>query len=89
MLRFFDAVYTSHDLGHAKEDQPFWESLRAREGFDPARTMFIDDNLEVLASAAKFGVQHLVAVARPDTRHPAREVQDYDSVDGVAHLLTY
>ena len=89
VLRFFDEVYTSHDLGHAKEDQPFWQMLRKKEGFDPARTMFIDDNLDVLASAAKYGVEHLVAVAKPDTRHPARDVTDYHAVDGVAHLLTY
>lgn len=89
VLRFFDAVYTSHDLGAAKEDQPFWQSLQAKEGFDKTRTMFIDDNLAVLASAKRFGVQHLVAVAQPDTRVPARQVRNYHSIEGVANLLTY
>lgn len=85
--RFFDAIYTSHDLGHPKEDQPFWESLRLREGFDPERTMFVDDNLTVLASARRFGIRNLVAVAQPETAGPVREVSDYRSVNRVASLI--
>ncbi len=86
--RFFDAIYTSHDLGHPKEDQPFWESLRSREEFDPARTMFVDDNISVLGSARRFGIRYLVAVAQPETTGPVREVSDYPSVDRVASLIT-
>jgi len=85
--RFFDAIYTSHDLGHPKEDQPFWESLQEREDFDPARTLFVDDNLTVLESARTFGIQNLVAVAQPETSGPAREVEDFESVDRIANLL--
>lgn len=85
--RFFDAIYTSHDLGHPKEDQPFWESLRSREGFDPERTMFVDDNLTVLASARRFGIRNLVAVAQPETAGPVREVSDYRSVNRIASLI--
>jgi len=85
--RFFDEIYLSHDLGHPKEDQPFWESLQARENFDPARTMFVDDNLAVLRSARTFGIAHLVAVTRPESAGPAREVTGFRGVDRVADLL--
>ena len=87
LKRFFDEVYLSHDLGHPKEDQPFWESLQAEEKFDPARTMFMDDNLSVLKSAQTFGIEHLVAVARPEASGPAREVKGFPSVDRVANVL--
>ena len=87
LQRFFDRVYLSHDLGHPKEDQPFWESLQAEENFDPARTMFVDDNLSVLKSAQTFGIEHLVAVARPETKGPARDVPGFRSVDRVANVL--
>jgi len=85
--RFFDGIYLSHDLGHPKEDQPFWESLKDREDFDPARTMFVDDNIAVLQSARTFGIRHLVAVTRPEAAGPAREVSGYECVDRVANLL--
>jgi GMP/IMP 5'-nucleotidase len=85
--RFFDEIYLSHDLGHPKEDQPFWESLQVRENFDPARTMFVDDNLAVLRSARTFGIEHVVAVTRPESGGPARDMADFRSVDGVADVL--
>ena len=85
--RFFDAIYTAHDLGHPKEDQPFWESLQEHEEFDPARTLFVDDNLTVLESARTFGIRNLVAVAQPEATGPAREVTEFESVDRIASLL--
>lgn len=87
VTRFFDEVYTSHDLGHPKEEQAFWHSLHAIESFDPTRTLFVDDNLSVLDSARTFGVRHLVAVALPDTSESARAVNGYASVERVASLL--
>jgi len=87
VTRFFDAVYTSHDLGHPKEDQPFWQSLRHIEDFDPDCTLFVDDNLSVLDSAGTFGLRNLVAVSHPDTSEPVRDVEGYASVERVASLL--
>lgn len=84
---YFDRVYTSHEFGHPKEDQPFWESLREAEGFDPATTLFVDDNHDVLESAATFGIDMLVAVTRPDTSEPAKDSRQYTGVEAVADML--
>ena len=84
---FFDAIYTSHELGHAKEDQPFWQALHAAERFDPETTLFIDDNPAVLESARTFGVGKLLQISRPDSRHPARANSGFPTVEGVASLF--
>ena len=84
---YFDDIYTSHALGHAKEDQPFWEALAEKEGFDPARTVFVDDNVAVLRSARDFGVEMLLHITRPDSRRPARHHDDFVGIEGVG-LLT-
>lgn len=86
VTRFFDVIVTSHDLGHAKEDQPFWHQLQEQQEFDLSRTMFIDDNLAVLDSAATFGIRHLVAIEQPDTSAPSQTVDRYHSVHRVAQL---
>ncbi len=83
----FDRVYTSHEFGHPKEDQPFWQALRVEEGFDPSTTLFVDDNHDVLESAANFGIEMLVAVTRPDTSEPARDSRHYAGVEAVAELV--
>lgn len=83
---FFDQVYTSHDLGHPKEDQLFWQLLQEAEDFDPARTLFVDDNTSVLASARKFGFTNLLAVSKPASDRPGREISEFAAVAGVADI---
>ena len=87
VVEFFDEIYTSHDLGHAKEDQPFWQSLQEAENFDPGKTLFVDDNLEVLSSARQFGLQNLLAIARPVSHEPVREVEGFVAIQGVSDLM--
>lgn len=87
IVAFFDEVYTSHAIGHAKEDQPFWQKLKAAEGFDPDKTVFVDDNVSVLQSARTFGVTQLLHITRPDTRKPARQHAAFTGIEGVAELL--
>ena len=36
---YFDGIYTSHELGYAKEDQPFWHALQDQVDFDCAKTV--------------------------------------------------
>lgn len=85
---FFDAIYTSHELGHAKEDQPFWHALQEAEDFDRETTLFIDDNPSVLESARTFGIGRLLNITRPDTRRPPRENRDFPTIESVASLLS-
>lgn len=87
IVEFFDDVYTSHALGHAKEDQPFWHALMDVEDFDRGKTMFIDDNVSVLQSARDYGVEMLLHITQPDTLRPARHNEDFIGIGGVAELL--
>ncbi len=79
-------MYTSHALGAAKEDRPFWQALRDRESFDPARTVFIDDNIAVLQSARDFGVEMLLHVTRPDSRRDPKPHGEFVGIEGVGEL---
>jgi putative hydrolase of the HAD superfamily len=88
ITEFFDAIYTSHELGHAKEDLPFWHALHEAEGFDREKTLFIDDNPSVLESARTFGISMLLNITRPDTRWPAREHRGFPVIESVASLVS-
>ena len=87
IVEYFDDVYTSHALGHAKEDQPFWHALMDVEDFNRGKTMFIDDNVSVLQSARDYGVEMLLQITQPDTLRPARHNEDFIGIGGVAELL--
>ena len=84
---FLDEVHSSHDYGHAKESQSFWEALREEVDFDPATTLFVDDNPHVLQSASDYGLERLVRVTRPDSRDAAKDCSVFRTVEKVADML--
>jgi putative hydrolase of the HAD superfamily len=88
VVDYFDEIYTSHDIGHAKEDQPFWEAVQETESFDPGSTLFVDDNVSVLRSAQQFGVEMLLTVTRPDTTAPIKDDSEFAGVESLADLLS-
>lgn len=83
----FDVIITAHELGLPKEDPAFWRRLQQREPFDPARSVLIDDSLPVLDSARSYGIRHLVAIVRPDTKQPPKDTADYPAIGSFAQIL--
>lgn len=73
---YFDALISSHDYGHAKEEQAFWHALRQQHHFDPARTLLVDDSLPVLHAGRLYGLGHLASILQPDSSLPARADTD-------------
>lgn len=63
-----DIIISSHEFNQPKEAQEFWQALQAREHFDPARTLFIDDTARILESAKTFGIKHLIGIHQPDSQ---------------------
>ena len=84
---FFDGIICSHDLGLAKEQPGFWPLLQQRQAFAKESTLFVDDNLAVLESARQFGIGHLVAVAKPDSRQPKREIAGFLAIEDFRALM--
>lgn len=84
----FDAVYSSHHFGYPKEAQDFWQALSVAERFDPATTLFVDDTVRVLDSAATFGVGMLVEITYPDTTAEAREMATHSGVRALGDLVS-
>lgn len=84
---YLDAIVSSQDVGAAKEDQAFWHALQEQEPFDPARTLFIDDNPRVLQSAQTYGIRHLLGIKRPDSQRPERELQAFTALGRFAEIF--
>ena len=87
LAHYFEHIVSSHDMQAPKEDALFWQRLRERHPFDPARSLFADDSLPVLNSARAFGIGQLVAMHHPDTTQPRRMFDEYFSVGRLGELL--
>ena len=87
LTNYVDACYSSHDMGHPKEQGGFWRGLRSEESFDPVSTLFVDDTMAVLASARRYGIGQVRQVIRPDSGQPARLAEAFVGVESVLDLL--
>ena len=83
---YFDTLYSTHEFGVSKESQSLWSKLQQKHGFENHSTLFIDDSISILDSAKKFGIEHLVAVANPDSKKGTREINDYPSITDFSQL---
>jgi HAD superfamily hydrolase (TIGR01509 family) len=84
---YFDRMINAHDLGLAKEHDGFWKSLHELEPFDPAHTLLIDDNLEVLSSAEHYGIKYLLAIRQPDSQADEVETQHFHAVHRFTEVM--
>lgn len=86
VLDYLDAAVTSHEFGAPKEDGKFWRAAVARFAFDPARSLFADDNSKMLEAASNAGIRWVYGVRHWDTKGSRREHFDHAAVDAVAEL---
>ncbi|MSQ67998.1 MAG: HAD family hydrolase [Gammaproteobacteria bacterium] len=83
---YFSAVHSSHDYGLPKEHPAFWPAFVAKVGFDPASSIFVDDNLTVLRAARAWGISESYGITRPSSTGSAREYPDFPAVDRLDEL---
>ena len=84
---FFDDIIISHDVGFAKEHAEFWRLLHQQHRFDKATTLLVDDSLAVLNTARAFGIAHIVAVSKPDTKQAKRNISDFLAIEDFRELM--
>jgi HAD superfamily hydrolase (TIGR01509 family) len=87
VLDLLDGAASSQEFGAPKEHAHFWQAARERFGYDPARSLFADDNARMLEAARHAGVRWVYGVRHWDTRGSRREHAEHPAVDGVIDLL--
>jgi len=85
--RYFDTLYSTHEFGVTKESQLLWKKLQEKHGFDLNNTLFVDDSIPILQSAEKYGFKHLLAIANPDSKLPAKTISEYPAITDYRVLL--
>ncbi|MCF1183372.1 GMP/IMP nucleotidase [Marichromatium gracile] len=83
----FEHIICAHDLGAVKETPGFWSRVQAIEPFDPTRTLFVDDNPQVLRAAHDYGFGWLLAVGAPDSRAAPRRVEGFATITDFGQLI--
>lgn len=84
---YFEQIICSHEYGAPKEELAFWRNMSCSYEFDPTRTLFIDDNLDVLRVAREFGINYLIAIDQPDSSQPSKEVVEFVAIRSFAEIM--
>ena len=82
-----DEIITAHDIGLPKESGEFWEKLQLRHAFSPDSTLLIDDSINVLLSAEKYGIRHLRAILQPNSQLEPDPHYHFLHIDRFADIL--
>ena len=86
LARHFDELICAHSFNVPKEDARFWPRLTARDEFEPASTLFVDDSLPVLRAAQAFGIRHLRAVRLPDSKAAPKQTDEFIVIENFGEL---
>lgn len=84
---FFDEVISAHQFRLPKEAPEFWEKFQEAINFDPANTLLVEDNVSILHTAQQFGITHLLAITRPDSRGHPRQIEGFNAIEHFGELL--
>lgn len=84
---FFNTIISAHQFRHPKESPEFWPRLHEILRFNPARTLLVEDNVSVLRTARDFGIRHLLAITRPDSRGHSLQVEGFNAIEHFGELL--
>lgn len=80
IAHFFDQMISSHSLGFAKEQAPFWQQLEKQLSFDKQQTLFIDDHEPILCTAQGYGIEYLYTMHQPDSKQAPKETMAFPAI---------
>jgi 5'-nucleotidase len=85
--RQVDRILDAFEVGYLKMRPEYWPHCQRLLGFDPKRSLFMDDDPGCLAAAKQFGIAHLIHSAKSSSQLPAAPLAGFISVSGFSQLL--
>jgi len=82
-----DRMVTAFDVGCLKCEIDYWVKSEAILGFDPATTLYVDDDESALLSADAHGIRHLVHRAKSSSALPPHASAKYRSIESFHALM--
>lgn len=85
--RYVDRIVDAFEVGYLKMRPEYWPNCQRLLGFDPARSLFMDDDEGCLMAAQAFGVAHLVHSAKSSSQLPPVLLPQFLSITGFSSLM--
>ncbi|AJJ62361.1 GMP/IMP nucleotidase [Yersinia aldovae] len=82
-----DLLLSTHTFGYPKEDQRLWQAVVQHTGFNPARTLFVDDSEAILDAAHTFGIRYCLGIENPDSSCADKAFRNHPAINDYRKLL--
>jgi 5'-nucleotidase len=85
--RYVDRIVDAFEVGYLKMRPEYWPNCQRLLSFDPARSLFMDDDEGCLMAAKEFGVAYLVHSAKSSSKLPPAPLPQFLSITGFSSLM--
>ncbi len=83
---WFQQTVSTAEIGYPKEQPQFWKKLQNHLPYAAEHTFFADDTERILLSAKKSGPQHLLHIAKPNSKEKPSYSHSFPSTDYLADI---
>ncbi|MEK7267867.1 MAG: HAD family hydrolase [Nitrospirota bacterium] len=85
--RYVDRIVTAFEIGCLKMRPEFWPTCQRLLGFEPSRSLYVDDDEACLAAAHHYGIGYVYHRSKSSSRLPAQPSSRYMSIESLHTLL--
>lgn len=82
-----DRILDAFEVGHLKMRPEYWPACQQLVGFDPKRSLYVDDDEGCLLAARHFGIGQIVHSAKSSSQLPPAASTGFPSVESMMALL--
>ncbi len=85
--KYITGAITSFEIGFPKEKIEFWKKAKQKLHFDKEKTILVDDTLEVLKTAQKFGIKYLIYKAISNSKVKPAPSAEFMTILDFSYLI--
>ena len=87
LARHVDRIVDAFEVGYLKMRAEYWPACRRLVGFDPTRSLYVDDDESCLLAAKQFGIHRVVHSAKSSSQLAAVHSASFASVERLSLLF--
>jgi putative hydrolase of the HAD superfamily len=85
--RHVDRIVDAFQVGFLKMHQDYWPHCQRLVGFDPTRSLYIDDDEQCLAAADQYGLGRLYHRSKSSSQLPPVASARFTSIEDFSSLM--
>lgn len=87
IAHYFERCISAFEYEYPKEELAFWQALQEDITYEPERTLFVDDNEDVVIAARQAGLTYAIGLECPDSKGSHHAFLQAPSVKELGELL--